>query len=46
MTLTTFLFNEISCILKLAVSFGLKVPDFLVNYLQDLLDSLSSKIDP
>ena len=46
MTLTTFLFNEISCILKLAVSFGLKVPDFLINYLQELLDSLSSKVDP
>lgn len=46
MTLTTFLFNEISCILKLAVSFGLKVPDFLINYLQELLDSLSSRVDP
>ena len=44
--LETFFINEVSCIFKHAVSLGLKVPDFLINYLQKLLDSLTKTINP
>lgn len=44
--LETFFINEVSCIFKHAMALGLKIPDFLINYLQKLLDSLTKPIKP
>ena len=44
--LETFFINEVSCIFKHALALGLKVPDFLTNYLKKILDSMTKTIDP
>lgn len=42
--LETFFINEVSCIFKHALALGLKAPDFLTNYLQKILDSMTKTI--